>query len=68
MGRFMFRNAFDYCKALIDFDIYWNEVREREGFDRNQWEKLAEMNYYKKMIKKGKVDSITKIKQILIHK
>ena len=41
---------------------------EQKGFSYEKWEKLNDFSYYKKAIKKGKLDSTSKLENILLHK
>ena len=65
VGRFFMR---DTRKDLEKFESVWRQKQVDSGFDEEFWERMQDLKYYKKALKKGRAGSDDKIQSILAHK
>jgi hypothetical protein len=65
VGKFFLR---DGRRDIDKFAELWQKNQREQGFDLDFWERLQDLHYYKKILKKGKMGSDDKIASILAHK
>jgi hypothetical protein len=65
VGRFFMR---DDRRDIDKFEANWLSRQRENGFDDEFWERMQDLHYYKKTLKKGRAGSDEKIQSILAHK
>ena len=56
------------AKRIVDFGSKWSNTLLDNGFNSDYRDRLTDISYYKKQLKKGKIGSDEKIMKILTHK
>jgi hypothetical protein len=65
VSKFFLRDA---RRDIDKFTDLWRQTQIDSGFELGFWERMQELHYYKKTLKKGKLGSDDKILSILAHK
>lgn len=58
----------DGRRDIDKFASLWERTQREQGFDLDFWDRLQDLHYYKKTLKKGKLGSDDKVASILTHK
>jgi len=65
VGKFFLKDA---RRDIDKFEAVWLEQQKEMGFEKTFWDRMQDLKYYKKTLKKGRIGSEKHIWSILAHK